>query len=213
MAALDVDRTTFFLGAAPAPGLVDSGGIEVGFGDASMRRYASDFFPADPFRGARATRLLRRHGTVRLGQLRGSLSAREQQYVRRFLRPEGIGDQHTLWLDTGAGVHGYLSVFADTGEQVPDRVGTALTAMRPVLSNLLRLQLSAAPDRHRHLPCDLLSPAERRVHDLVVQGRSNRQVASTAGLSVHTVKKHLTRIYRTCGVTSRAELIARHVAG
>ena len=51
-----------------------------------------------------------------------------------------------------------------------------------------------------------LTPAERRVAELVAAGRTNREVAETLVLSVHTVEAALTQAYRKLGVRSRTEL-------
>jgi DNA-binding CsgD family transcriptional regulator len=53
---------------------------------------------------------------------------------------------------------------------------------------------------------DELTATERRVADLVVEGRSNKEVAAALFVSVHTVEAHLSRIYRKLGVHTRGEL-------
>src|SRR5204862_3013289 len=59
---------------------------------------------------------------------------------------------------------------------------------------------------------DELTPSERRIAELVARGRTNREVAAELFVTVHTVEKALTRVYRKLGVRSRAEL-ARALAG
>jgi DNA-binding CsgD family transcriptional regulator len=54
-----------------------------------------------------------------------------------------------------------------------------------------------------------LTPAERRVADLVAAGQTNREVAATLFLGERTVASHLTRIYAKLGVRSRTELARR----
>jgi DNA-binding CsgD family transcriptional regulator len=56
---------------------------------------------------------------------------------------------------------------------------------------------------------DALTPAERRVAELVAEGRTNREVAAALVVSEHTVESHLRRVYRKLGVRSRAELARR----
>ncbi len=51
-----------------------------------------------------------------------------------------------------------------------------------------------------------LSPAEQRVAALVVEGRTNREVASALSLGERTVETHLTHIYAKLGVRSRTQL-------
>ncbi len=54
-----------------------------------------------------------------------------------------------------------------------------------------------------------LTPAERRIAELVGQGRSNKEVAAELVVTVRTVESNLTRIYRKLDVRSRAELAHR----
>ena len=54
-----------------------------------------------------------------------------------------------------------------------------------------------------------LTAAERRVAELVGQGLSNREVASTLFVSAKTVEFHLRNIFRKLGVRSRTELARR----
>ena len=54
-----------------------------------------------------------------------------------------------------------------------------------------------------------LTEAERRIAELVAEGRSNRDVAAALFLTEHTVETALTRIYRKLGVRSRTELATR----
>jgi DNA-binding CsgD family transcriptional regulator len=54
-----------------------------------------------------------------------------------------------------------------------------------------------------------LTPSERRVVELVVEGRTNREVASALYVSERTVEGHLSRIYGKLGVRSRTELARR----
>jgi DNA-binding CsgD family transcriptional regulator len=54
-----------------------------------------------------------------------------------------------------------------------------------------------------------LTPAERRVADLVAEGRTNREVAAALFLGERTVASHLTHIYTKLGVRSRTELARR----
>jgi DNA-binding CsgD family transcriptional regulator len=51
-----------------------------------------------------------------------------------------------------------------------------------------------------------LTPAERRVADLVAAGRTNAEVAASLFLAERTVASHLTRVYSKLGVRSRTEL-------
>lgn len=51
-----------------------------------------------------------------------------------------------------------------------------------------------------------LTPAERRVAELLDDGLTCQAIANTLVVSYHTVKKHVQNIYLKCGVNSRYEL-------
>lgn len=53
----------------------------------------------------------------------------------------------------------------------------------------------------------LLTPREEQVVALVADGLTNRQVADELGLSEHTIKKYLLRIFDKVGTSSRVELV------
>jgi DNA-binding NarL/FixJ family response regulator len=53
----------------------------------------------------------------------------------------------------------------------------------------------------------LLTPREEQVVALVSDGLSNREVAVELGLSEHTIKKYLLRIFDKLGISSRVELV------
>jgi DNA-binding NarL/FixJ family response regulator len=54
-------------------------------------------------------------------------------------------------------------------------------------------------------PRELLSAREQEVYDLLVQGRSNLEIAKTLFISVSTTKVHVRHIFEKLGVHSRAE--------
>ena len=57
-----------------------------------------------------------------------------------------------------------------------------------------------------------LSETERRIVELVVAGRRNREVAAELSLSLNTIQWNLSKVYRKLGVSSRTELAAHVVA-
>src|SRR5205823_4879109 len=61
---------------------------------------------------------------------------------------------------------------------------------------------AATPDRHG------LSKRELEVLRLVATGKSNREIASTLVISVHTVARHLQNIYAKLGLSSRSAATA-----
>ncbi len=58
-------------------------------------------------------------------------------------------------------------------------------------------------------PTGELTATERRVVDLAAAGRSNKEIAHTLFIAVHTVEVHLSNSYEKLGVRSRAQLAGR----
>lgn len=54
-----------------------------------------------------------------------------------------------------------------------------------------------------------LTARESRIAELLVEGRSNREIADTLVLSPETVKSHVSNVLRKLGVANRAEAVAR----
>ena len=84
----------------------------------------------------------------------------------------------------------------------------------PRLEQLVRADLRAAGLRvHVAAPratarsgWDSLTSTERRITDLVAEGRRNAEVAAELFISVRTVETHLTSIYRKLGLANRSTL-------
>jgi DNA-binding CsgD family transcriptional regulator len=54
-----------------------------------------------------------------------------------------------------------------------------------------------------------LSPRQEEIALLVAEGRTNRSIARSLGISEWTVNSHLRRIYEKLSVRSRAEMVAK----
>jgi DNA-binding NarL/FixJ family response regulator len=66
-----------------------------------------------------------------------------------------------------------------------------------------------AIDTRKH---DLLSPREREIVGAVADGLTNREIGERLGLSQHTVKNYLLRIFEKLGVSNRVELLVLSLA-
>jgi DNA-binding CsgD family transcriptional regulator len=58
---------------------------------------------------------------------------------------------------------------------------------------------------------NLLTPAQLRVYELLLEGTPEADIGARLGLSVHTVHTHVKAIYVQLGVHSRGELLARQL--
>ena len=59
------------------------------------------------------------------------------------------------------------------------------------------------------LDLDAVSPAQRHVLDLVLEGKRNAEIAAVLDRSPNTIRNHIAVIFKVFGVRSRSELIAR----
>jgi DNA-binding CsgD family transcriptional regulator len=76
------------------------------------------------------------------------------------------------------------------------------------------LRAAGARPRRGHLTGPgALTPSERRVADLAVQGQTNRDIAQQLFVTVKTVEVHLGSVYRKLGITKRNQLPALATAG
>ena len=80
-----------------------------------------------------------------------------------------------------------------------DQLGAPLWSAKAA-AELARVGGAATPEGE-------LTPTERRVAQLVFDGKTNREVADALFVSVKTVEANITRIFRKMGITSRAQLI------
>jgi DNA-binding NarL/FixJ family response regulator len=76
----------------------------------------------------------------------------------------------------------------------------------PLLRHVDEAEQELGGDR-RERPAGL-TPREIEILRAVAAGQSNREIASTLVLSVHTIERHIANIYRKIGVRNRAEATA-----
>ena len=77
----------------------------------------------------------------------------------------------------------------------------------PVFFTAVAGQYAAMPANVR----ELLSDREREIANLMVGGRSNREIGEELHLSPDTVKAHVARLVRKLGASNRVEAVARYV--
>jgi DNA-binding NarL/FixJ family response regulator len=102
-----------------------------------------------------------------------------------------------------AGAVGYLLKDA-SAEDVVRGIRSAAEGGSPLDPRAARSLLDAqnAPD-----PLGGISPREREVFGLLLDGMPNKLIALRLGISEKTVKSHLTSIFRAIGVTDRVQAI------
>lgn len=70
-----------------------------------------------------------------------------------------------------------------------------------------RAELGRVPGRRPR--GDSLTPTERRVAQLVADGKANKEVAAALFVTVKAVEANLSRVYAKLGIRSRAQLARR----
>ena len=61
--------------------------------------------------------------------------------------------------------------------------------------------------RHMSDPIDLLTSREREVLQMIAEGKTNKEVATTLNLSVYTVDAHRGRVMEKLNLHSTSELV------
>ena len=100
-----------------------------------------------------------------------------------------------------AGACGYLLKDA-TSTDVADGIRAAARGESPLDPRAARTVLTARAEPD---PLEALSPREREVLALLVEGLPNKLIARRLEISEKTVKSHLTHIFREIGVTDRTQ--------
>jgi len=110
-----------------------------------------------------------------------------------------------------AGVAGYL--LKDVGADELERAAKlALEGKAVIHPNLTRVFLEEAKLAPRDTPAPL-SDREVEVLQRVAYGASTREVAEELGISTHTVKTHMDRIFEKLEANDRAQAVAIAVRG
>jgi DNA-binding NarL/FixJ family response regulator len=78
----------------------------------------------------------------------------------------------------------------------------------PGWADQARVELSRVGARRPRAEGEL-TPTEQRVATLAAEGLSNKEIAATLFVTVHTVEAHLSHAYRKLGVRSRGQLARR----
>ena len=112
----------------------------------------------------------------------------------RLAAPEGYA---RIFLDEGAPL---LELLPKVRAVAPDYVDALLAALQPADA--------PRPSPLAQLP-DPLSEQELRVLDLIVAGKSNREIAEELVITVGTAKWHVHNVLQKLGVGNRPQAIAR----
>jgi DNA-binding NarL/FixJ family response regulator len=124
----------------------------------------------------------------------------------RILFLTSHSDEQAVMSTLLAGAAGY--VLKDIGHQALVRAIRDAAAGRPIVDDRLTERAIAGVRR-----ADMLSAQERRVLALVVDGKTNKEIAAALDLSEKTVKNYLSNSFQKLGVTRRSQAAVLFAGG
>ncbi len=139
---------------------------------------------------------------------------------RPSLKPVVMGDPLTpdqIQAVIGAGAKGFLLRSAGVSEismAIEIVLDGSIWAPRKVLARLVEAgtagaeSLAPPPPKHESID-EMITGREREVLHLLMNGRSNREIAAAMGIEQATVKAHLGRMLRKTRAKNRVELTLR----
>jgi DNA-binding CsgD family transcriptional regulator len=190
------------------PGRVDAY-LDFGWQDEDCRRLyqhyrATGKVYSDP--GTRALARLWGHPATR--RRREHLTDRQwygSQQFDDYYRPGRLDDNITSRYDLRPGEACVITLFRERGDRPYSvRERRLVFLMHREIGRLIGTKLASFRTSSGCLPRRLA-----QVLAMLLQGRTERQIAAGLGLSPHTVHDHIKRLYRRFDVSSRAELAAR----
>ena len=114
-------------------------------------------------------------------------------------------DDEALFSAIMAGASGYLLKQVGSMDLVEAvrRAGAGQSLLDPALTERVLERLRTGPDEDPRLAS--LTPQERRILDLITDGRTNRQIADAMILAEKTVKNYISNLLAKLGVERRTQ--------
>ena len=154
---------------------------------------------------------------------------RRSNYFRIFQRVTGFRDGLGIFLPTAQ--NDAIAICYECRDRIPDSVVELCSRMLPALQSLqsLHVRLEKDPVSLAHAeagqaepPADVdhiaenflagqLTPREREIVLMSLEGTSVPEIADQLGLSEGTVRNHRKRLYKKLGIFSERELLALYI--
>jgi DNA-binding NarL/FixJ family response regulator len=149
------------------------------------------------------------------GRLEALAAIRRTRPSLRFIVIGPEGNDELVMDSIMAGARAYLDMAADpqlVRQAIEVVVSGSIWAPRRLLSRLVD-RLLPSLDRVPHGATTHLTDREQEVLELILQARSNREIARELGIEERTVKAHVGRLMRKSGAENRIELSMRALNG
>jgi two-component system response regulator DevR len=119
-----------------------------------------------------------------------------------------FADHEALFASVMAGASGYVLKQVRGSDLVGAvrRVGAGESLLDPAMTARVLERLRRPPEADD--PLSDLSPQERRILDLIAEGKTNRQIANEMFLAEKTVKNYVSRLLTKAGMDRRSEAAA-----
>ena len=137
---------------------------------------------------------------------------RRRPELRVLILTSYMDDQYIYEAIT-AGAHGYLLKEIDPAGLVDAivRVAAGESIISPDLTEKVMAMLRHSANQGQSNQFTSLSPQEKRVLELVVQGKTNKEIAAKLDLSDNTVKNYLGSVFEKLKVKRRAQATALYL--
>jgi DNA-binding NarL/FixJ family response regulator len=173
----------------------------------AVRRIQRELLPAPA-----ATRILRRLFPAAARTVVARPDRQSDSRLGERLRGAGLTSPTFALLRLRGRVAGVVWLAHDAFDPPdPHESGRALRTLHPLLElafgPVLARELPRLAARRNLAHCGL-SEREWEIARMAIAGETNGEIAAALGVSVSTVKNHMTRILEKCGVRSRMELIS-----
>lgn len=143
-------------------------------------------------------------------EVRCRFSDAHESWRQAMLSGTAIVDRGESKLQCGTPVHNWLAA-PIVHDGVPRGIFAVGNTPREYDDDdrdlLFRVGTIIGPALHARIQRDKLTPREAEVMDLIVGGMSQKQIATTLGISVQTTAKHRSRVLEKLNLTSDVQLV------
>jgi DNA-binding CsgD family transcriptional regulator len=175
-----------------------------------MEDYNHEYYREDEW--MHAAKDIQRHGAAIIGsKLVDPFELEKRAFYRHMLEPHDIGDVMAASFAAGEGPVVYFNFYRPYRSffTAPEAHHFESIGKHIARAHRLRVALTGAT-----APANLwldglkLTNAERRVADMIVEGRPNAEICESLGITMNTLRWHIRNIFGKASVHSKAQLIA-----
>jgi two-component system response regulator DevR len=130
----------------------------------------------------------------------------------RLLFLTSYHDEEIVFGTIAAGADGFVLKDVDEAAliQAIRAVASGKSFLDPAVTRSILARLRSAPHPTEHDPVEAVTAREEQVLKLMLEGRTNKEIATALSLSDKTVRNYLTVIFDKLHVSRRTQAIARY---